>query len=215
MSDFLLRMVKDFFELLIEFIKVAAWPSLIWYIALRYTKEFKSILNRLQTAKFGGAEVSLSKEEAKKLVDKTLQESVKLITPSIDSIANINRRDADRIISISANDIDGDGKDELITSTIEGPYSVHIRVFKPVVTLVSDDHFENKFVLIGEIYPANFIEDIKDVDNDDCYEIIVNEDDPEKRHFEGYKERVVYKWNVDKFIEVSREKIPLPQEESQ
>lgn len=202
-------MVKDFFELLIEFIKVAAWPSLIWYIALRYTKEFKSILNRLQTAKLGSAEVSLGKEEAKKLVDQTLQESVKLITPSIDSIASRDDRNTDKIILIRANDIDGDGQDELITSTLEGPYWVHIRVFKPVVTLVNNYHFENKFKLIGEISPANCIEDIKDVDNDNCYEIIVNEDDKEfdKPRAAGYRERVIYKWSVDKLVEVSREKI--------
>ena len=172
-------MVKDFFELLIEFIKVAAWPSLIWYIALRYKKEFKSILHRLQTAKLGGAEVSLGKEQANKIADQTLQETVKLIMPSIDSIVNMNHGDVDRIISISANDIDGDGQDELITSTLEGPYWSHLRVFKPILTLVNNDHFENNFQLIGEIFPANGIEDIKDIDNDNCYEIIVNEDDKE------------------------------------
>ncbi len=71
-------------------------------------------------------------------------------------------------------------------------------------------------MLIGEISPANFIEDIQDIDNDNCYEIIVNEDDKEcdKPHAAGYRERVIYKWNIDKLVPISREKIPPPQEEN-
>jgi uncharacterized protein YecT (DUF1311 family) len=193
-------------EAIIKFINAIAWPAVIAFVALRYRNEFRSILERIQTAKVGGAEFSIGQK--KEVEEATTKASANLLSElSVNNQFTISSN-SDR--NVKTGDVDGDGIDELIVFNIEGPYSGRIRVFKPNFS------YENKgiktdFVLIGEIYPVNGLETVQDTDFDKQAEIIVNEDDKESNqpHAAGLRERVTYKWKSNQFIEVSRKKLPI------
>jgi uncharacterized protein YecT (DUF1311 family) len=193
-------------EAIIKFINAIAWPAVIAFVALRYRNEFRSILERIQTAKVGGAEFSIGQK--KEVEEATTKASANLLSElSVNNQFTISSN-SDR--NVKTGDIDGDGIDELVVFNIEGPYSGRIRVFKPNFS------YENKgiktdFILIGEIYPVNGLETVQDTDFDKQAEIIVNEDDKESNqpHAAGLRERVTYKWKSNQFIEVQRKKLPV------
>lgn len=215
MTDFSFTMVKEILEAFTNLGNAVAWPGVVAIVAIRYRSELRSILNRLEKAKLGEAEFLLSKEQTEKTLAKTSEQAINLISKSIESQIRSSEFDMnqekDRLVAVHTGDIDGDGKDELVVSNIEGSHSVCIKVFKPIINLIEDKGLETSFKLIGEIYPANFLEDVQDVDSDKYAEIIVNEDERESSepHAAGKRERVTYKWIEGQLLEISREKLPL------
>ncbi|MBV5261579.1 hypothetical protein FLX56_24510 [Synechococcus moorigangaii CMS01] len=200
------------------------WPSLFFYIAIKYHKEFRAILNRLESAKFGDAEISLSKKQTEKAIDKTLEEFSKdIMTPIIQSLApneasntnkkrylkNNNGEINTASFSVQIGDVDGDGRDEFVISSMEGLYWCRVRIFKPILEF-REQEIKTYFEMIGEICPVNFLEDVSDIDRDAHAEIIVNEDNKSSGlpHAAGHRDRVVYKFRDGQLYEFSREEIP-------
>jgi uncharacterized protein YecT (DUF1311 family) len=214
MKDFSFTILKELLEVFVKFIEAVAWPSVVALVALNYRSEFRSILNRLEKAKLGEAELLLSKEQAEETVAKASEQAINLFSGSADiSITSnkyINEQVSDKPVLVRTGDVDGDGIDELIVSSIEGPYSCRVKVFKPILSVSKNNELETSFKLIGEIYPVNFLEDVRDIDSDNYDEIIVNEDElgSNQPHAAGFREKVVYKLISGKIKEISREKIP-------
>jgi uncharacterized protein YecT (DUF1311 family) len=214
MKDFSFTMLKELLEVLVNFIEAVAWPSVVAFVAINYRGEFRSILNRLEKAKLGDAELLLSKEQAEETVAKASEQAINLISGSIEGSIIFKKSDAnqetDRPVMVRTGDIDGDGRDELIVSSLEGPYWSRVRVFKPVLQMSNNSELETSFKLIGEICPVNFLEDVRDIDSDTFAEIIVNEDDRNsgQPHAAGFREKVIYKLINNRLEEVSREKLP-------
>jgi hypothetical protein len=192
--------IKELLELLVKLIEAGAWPSLVAYVAINYRNEFRSILKRLDKAKFGEAEISLSKEQAEEAVVKASEQAINLLKGSFEKLEQFNELSAneeiDKAFAVRTADIDGDGRDELIISTLEGPYSSHVRIFKPMFKRDKDYELITSFNLIGEICPVNSIVDIRDIDSGKHSEIVVIEDEKgsDKPHAAGLKEKVVYKF---------------------
>jgi uncharacterized protein YecT (DUF1311 family) len=193
-------------EAIIKFINAIAWPAVIGFVALNFRKEFRSILKRIQSAKVGGAEFSF--EQQKEVEEATTKASANLLSELSANNQFAISSGSER--NVMTGDVDGDGIDELVVCNFEGPYWSRIQVFKPNFS------YENKgiksdFILIGEIYPVNGLETVKDTDFDKQAEIIVNEDDKESNqpHATGLRERVTYKWKSDQFVEVKRKKLPV------
>jgi hypothetical protein len=205
--------IKELLELLVKLIEAGAWPSLVAYVAINYRNEFRSILKRLDKAKFGEAEISLSKEQAEEAVVKASEQAINLLKGSFEKLEQFNELSAneeiDKAFAVRTADIDGDGRDELIISTLEGPYSSHVRIFKPMFKRDKDYELITSFNLIGEICPVNSIVDIRDIDSGKHSEIVVIEYEKgsDKPHAAGLKEKVVYKFIKGKLKEISREKI--------
>jgi uncharacterized protein YecT (DUF1311 family) len=214
MKDFSFTILKELLEVLVKFIEAVAWPGVVALVALNYRSEFRSILNRLEKAKLGEAELLLSKEQAEETVAKASVQAINLFSGSADNsiISNkfINNQETDRPVAVRTGDIDGDGRDELIVSSLEGPYWSRVKVFKPILSMSRNNGLETSFKLIGEICPVNFLEDVRDIDSDNYDEIIVNEDElgSNQPHAAGLREKVIYKLISGKIKEISREKIP-------
>ena len=214
MKYFSFTMLKEFLEVLVKLIEAVAWPGVVAFVALNYRSEFRSILNRLEKAKLGEAELLLNKEQAEETVAKASEQAINLLSGSIDSIISSKysgNQEIDKPIDVRTGDIDGDGRDELIVSILEGPYWSRVKVFKPILNMTKNNELETYFKLLGEIFPVNFLEDVRDIDSDKYAEIIMNEDGRESDlpHAAGLRERVIYKWISGRLSEISREKLPM------
>lgn len=215
MKDFSFTMLKELLEVLVKLIEAVAWPGVVAFVALNYRSEFRSILNRLEKAKLGEAELLLNKEQAEETVAKASEQAINLLSGSIES-SRISRKSSgnqeiDKPVAVRTGDIDGDGRDELIVSIPEGPYWSRVKVLKPILNMTKNSEIETSFKLMGEICPVNFLEDVRDIDSDKYAEIIMNEDDRESDlpHAAGLRERVIYKWISGQLSEISREKLPM------
>lgn len=112
--------------------------------------------------------------------------------------------------NVRTGDVDGDGIDELVVFVSDGNYWGRIQVFKPNI-IYTNQGIKTDFIQIGEIFPVNSLEAVRDIDFDKQEEIIVNEDDKEsgQPHAAGLRENVTYKWNSNQFTEVNRKKLPV------
>lgn len=208
-------MLKELLEVFVKLVEAVAWPGVVGYVALNYGDDFRSILKRLEKAKLGEAELLLSKEQAEETVAKVSEQAINLLSGSSESSIVSSEftidEETDRPVAVRTGDIDGDGKDELIVSSLEGPYWCRVKVFKPILKITKNHQLETSFKLIGEICPVNFLEDVRDIDSDNNAEIIVNEDERESAqpHAVGLRETVIYKWISGRLSEISRERLPM------
>jgi uncharacterized protein YecT (DUF1311 family) len=215
MKDFSFTILKELLEVLVKFIEAVAWPGVVAFVATNYRSEFRSILNRLEKAKLGEAELLLSKEQAEETVAKASEQAINILFSgnaenSITSNKSSTNQETDKPVAVRTGDVDGDGRDELIVSSLEGPYWSRVKVFKPILEMSRNNKLETSFKLIGEICPVNFLEDVRDIDSDKYAEIIVNEDEQgsNQPHAAGFREKVIYKFISGQIKEISREKIP-------
>ncbi len=207
------ELAVSFTEELVKLVGNLAWPSLVFFIACRYQKEFQDLLTRLGKAKIGPAEFTLEKveksviqsaEETSKLLEKSLRYS-NLLSQNRSNEDTTEIRDLHRAIRVA--DIDNDDQEEIIISQFEGSYWSRIRVFKPIARSRGAD-ISIDFILLGEIFPVNFLEEVRDFDSDHIPEIIVNEDEiGEKPHVIASKDEVVYKWIDSSFHPISRKRV--------
>ena len=209
--------MKEFLEILeiiVKLVQATAWPVVVAFVALKYRQEFRAILKRLEKAKFGDTEFLLGKEQAEEAITKSSEKLINLITP--DNLSHQLNQDSKGSelensnplpFAVRTADVDGDGKNELVISNPLGAYSSHVRVFKPIIELDRGGKTTVSFKIIGEIFPVNFLVDVKSINSDKKALIIVNEDEKSQPHVVAAKDEITYRWMDGKFYEVSRRRV--------
>lgn len=140
----------------------------------------------------------------KDLPEKLVADLSRLIAPG--GIGNTPGSDDNSLI-VQSEDLNGDGRKELLVSHLSGPHNTALQVFG------MKSHWE--FGLLGEIYsstPTDF--DLEDVDGDGVPEVSVIEiaKAPDLPYVMGLRDRVSYKLTTSGFVEVKRVKCYSPED---